>query len=121
MSEPEILYNGQCPVCRAGAVHYQRSDADAFASCGWTDVTHSSEALARHGVTLNAVKYRIHAVDGNGRVLAGMPAVIAIWDRMPRNRWMATLARLPVLNTVATLGYEAAAAGLYVWNRANDR
>ena len=121
MAEPEILYNGHCPVCAAGAAHYQEIEPDAFGTCGWTDVTRSPDALARHGVTLKQVKYRIHAVTGNGTVLAGMPAVIAIWDRMPRHRWMARAARLPLLNTVATIGYEAAAAVLYAWNRTNGR
>ncbi len=121
MNEPEILYNGHCPVCAAGADHYQRLSPGSFQGCGWVDVTKTPEALARHGLTLKAVKYRIHIVDAEGRVLAGMPAVIAIWERMPRHRWMARLARLPVLNTLATAGYEAAAAALYAWNRANGR
>ena len=121
MNEPEILYNGQCPVCRAGADHYRRTGGGAFASCGWTDVTKAPDALARHGVTLEAVKYRIHAVGPDGRMLSGMAAVVAIWDRMPRNRRLARLARLPVLNTIATGAYELAAGVLYAWNRVNGR
>jgi predicted DCC family thiol-disulfide oxidoreductase YuxK len=121
MADPQILYNGECPVCSAGINKYRRIAATGDDRCGWIDVTQVPEALTRYGLDLEAVKYRIHIVDPSGKVLKGIPACAAIWDEIPRFRWRARLVRLPIVKQLAALAYEILAAVLYAWNKQRDR
>ena len=48
-------------------------------------------AIAAHGSFLEAAK-RLH-VRKNGQVYDGIPAFIALWQDMPRYRWLARVVR----------------------------
>ena len=120
MKEPIVLYNGACPVCATGANAYRKATKGDHA-CEWIDVTREPDVLIAHGVTLKAVRYRIHCVDENGVMLRGVPAMAAIWDKHPHFRWAATLVRFPGLSLIAAGVYEVIAAPLYVWNTWRDR
>ena len=67
-------------------------------------------------MTLDDVWYRLHTVDETGRVLVGIDAFIAIWERLPAYRRRARLLRLPVIRQLAVLAYEVLAFLLYRWN-----
>lgn len=79
MSQVEVLYNGVCPVCREGACDLERRAAAAKAGVVFTDVSQNGDALKRAGLSLDQVRFKLHAIDANGRVLAGMPAVALAW------------------------------------------
>lgn len=108
MSKTEVLYNDACPICSREIKHYdaltQAHDWPlAFAPLG--------TQADNWGITPDAAARRIH-VRKDGELLVGAPAFIAMWDAMPRYRWLAKLARLQVLNRVFHLLYEYAAAPL---------
>ena len=109
-------YNERCPVCSAGIRAYRGSLPDAAAALAWQDINRDETALAAEGVTLDDVWYRLHTVDETGRVLVGIDAFIAIWERLPAYRWRARLLRLPVIRQPAVLAYEVLAFLLYRWN-----
>ncbi len=112
----KTYYNERCPVCRTGIDAYRNSQPDCDAGLEWQDINEDETALAAQGVTRDDVWYRLHTVDGTGRVLVGIDAFAAIWDQLPEYRWRARLLRLPVIRPLAVLGYEVLAFGLYRWN-----
>ena len=58
----EVLYNGVCPVCRAGACDLERKATAARAGVIFTDVAANPDSLGRAGVTLDAVRLKLHAL-----------------------------------------------------------
>jgi predicted DCC family thiol-disulfide oxidoreductase YuxK len=122
MSPPiEILYNGVCPVCRAGACDLERRAEAARAGVVFTDVATSPDALQRAGVTLDAVRLKQHAVQPDGQVLRGMPAVALAWSATPPFRLLGRLCAAPPINWVAAAIYHVTAHVLWIWNRACGR
>ncbi len=117
----EILYNGICPVCRAGACDLERRAAAARAGVIFVDVAARAEALARAGVSLDAVRLRLHARLPDGRVLRGMPAVARAWAATPPYRLLGRLTQVPPFSWLGAVVYEATAHVLWVWNRACGR
>lgn len=122
MSRPiEVLYNGVCPVCRAGACDLERRAAAAKAGVIFTDVSANPAALTRAGVTLDAVRLKLHAIKPDGRVISGMPAVAIAWSATPPFRALGRLSRLPPINWIAAGIYHVTAQILWSWNRASGR
>ncbi len=87
----------------------------------FTDVALRPDALARAGVSLNAVRLRLHARLPDGRVLRGMPAVARAWAATPPYRLLGRLTQVPPFSWIGTVFYNLAAYALWGWNRANRR
>jgi predicted DCC family thiol-disulfide oxidoreductase YuxK len=116
-------YNGACPACRREIEHYRRlAERAGDASLAFCDVAREPAALAGLGIEPETAKRRIHLVDEAGRLHVGADAFIVLWDRMPRYRWLARLARLPMLRPLAAWGYEhVVSAAFYRWARRRER
>lgn len=117
----EVLYNGVCPVCRAGACDLERRAVAAHAGVIFTDVAAKPEALERAGVTLDDVRLKLHAITPDGAVLRGMPAVSVAWAATPPFRPLGRLTRVPPFSWVAAALYHVTAHLLWMWNRACGR
>jgi predicted DCC family thiol-disulfide oxidoreductase YuxK len=117
----EVLYNGVCPVCRAGACDLERRAAATKAGVIFTDVAQHSEALARAGVTLDAVRLKMHAIAPDGRVIAGMPAVAIAWAATPPFRPLGRLMQIAPFSWLGAGAYHITAHALWAWNRACGR
>ncbi len=111
--KPIVLYNGACPICRREIEHYRRLDCSDKSALDFNDISTSNLAPERLGLTQDEAKRRLHVVDAEGRLLMGIPAFAAIWDRLPRYRLLAKLTRLPILRHLLPLIYEPIAFGLY--------
>ncbi len=122
-AEISVYYNGACPVCRTEIEHYQRRAARHGAGgLGWCDVTAAPGTLADRGIDDDAVIRRLHVVDAQGKVLAGVDAFIALWDKLPGYRWLARLARVAWVRPIADIIYDRALAPApYHWNKATGR
>lgn len=118
-ARPTVLYNGSCPVCRAEIRHYQRLD-EGRAALAFEDVS-APRAAPACGTDGEAMRRRLHVVDGDGRVLIGVDAFACIWARLPRYRGLARLVRLPVARRLAPLLYEPVALVLYRLDRRRRR
>ena len=112
----KTYYNARCPVCRAGIQAYRNSQPAGGDGLAWQDINQDEMALADLGITRDDVWYRLHTVDESGRTLVGIDAFIAIWEQLPAYRRRACLLRLPVVRTLAYLGYEVLAFFFYRWN-----
>lgn len=121
MDRVEVLYNGVCPVCHAGACDIERRAAVARAGVTLTDVAQHADALTRAGVTLDAVRLKMHAIDADGRVLAGMPAIALVWSATPPYRPLGRLMRIPPFTWIGAGIYHVSAHVLWAWNRACGR
>jgi predicted DCC family thiol-disulfide oxidoreductase YuxK len=117
----EVLYNGVCPVCRAGACDLERRAIAAKAGVVFTDVAQDGAALSRAGLTLDDVRLKLHAIVHNGTVLRGMPAVAVAWAATPPYRPLGRLTQLPPFNWMAAVVYHLTAHALWHWNRACGR
>jgi predicted DCC family thiol-disulfide oxidoreductase YuxK len=117
----EVLYNGVCPVCRAGACDLERRAAAARAGVIFTDVAHNADALTRAGVTLDDVRLKLHALRPDGYVLRGMPAVALAWSATPPYQMLGRISRIPPFNWMAAAAYHVTAHVLWHWNRACGR
>lgn len=117
----EVLYNGVCPVCRAGACDLGAKAAAAKAGVIFTDVAAHPEKLSANGLTLDQVRLKMHAVAPDGRVLAGMPAVAIAWAAVPPYRTLGRLFSAPPFSWLGAAGYHVSAYVLYAWNRACGR
>lgn len=117
----EVLYNGVCPVCRAGACDLERRAIAARAGVVFTDVAANPAALERAGVSLDDVRLKLHAIDADGRVLRGMPAVALAWAATPPFQRLGRVCQKPPLSWIAAGLYHVTAHALWSWNRACGR
>jgi len=101
-----LIYDAECPVCRAAADWVLRNavDRDAFE----TLPCRSEETRARFpAVTETACLQAMHLVLPDGTILAGERALPEIVRRTRRYRRAAILFRLPGAGTLSRLLYAA--------------
>jgi len=87
-----VLYDGACPLCRREIGVYrglQSSTPVCFA-----DVSDAEQPLPS-GTTREQLMARFHVRDGDGRLLSGAQAFLALWAALPGWRWLARIGRLP--------------------------
>jgi predicted DCC family thiol-disulfide oxidoreductase YuxK len=82
-------FDGGCPMCSKEIAHYRRIDRRS--AIDWVDITNDGGALAAVGIDYPTAMRRIHARDADGNLLTGVPAFVAIWQRLPGYRHLATL------------------------------
>ena len=107
--ETRVIYNASCPVCSREVDAYRRY-ADAKALPLRFEDIHTDD-LADWGLTPDDAARRLHVVKG-GRLLSGVPAFVALWNEMPRYRWLARLVSLPGVWFLAEFAYERILAPL---------
>ena len=114
-----VWYNTRCPVCDAG-INRQRNrllDAVRSGAVVFHDINLEPEALAAHGATLDDVRRRLHATDGDGQLIVGADVAIAVWHVTPGERWLATLFGNPLALPLTRFVYDRFADLLFAWNR----
>jgi predicted DCC family thiol-disulfide oxidoreductase YuxK len=122
MSEkPKVLYNGACPICRREIDHYRRLDDDHASALDFADISEPSPDMTALALDGDQARRRLHVLDADGHLLVGVPAFAAIWDRLPRYRWLAYISRLPILRWLLPWIYEPIAFGLYHWDKRRRR
>lgn len=106
-----VLYNADCPICSREIAAYARAAHAAGAPLAFEPLAGAD--LAAWGLTDDAARRRLHlrregegGGEGGGAVLAGLPAFLALWDELPRLRWLARLLRLPLIRPAAGALYE---------------
>lgn len=110
MNMTRILYNGECPICRAEISHYAKRAATHGAPLQFEPLQQSD--LQAWGLTRDDAMRRLHALRPDGTRLSGIQAFAAIWEGLPGMGWLATLVRLPVIAPLARLAYDRIAAPL---------
>jgi predicted DCC family thiol-disulfide oxidoreductase YuxK len=121
MDKLKVYYNSACPVCDAGIRGQRQRMQGCPLDVEWIDIDSHPEALQEIGASQELVRERLHAVDGKGELRIGAEAFRALWAHTPGQAALAKLTGVPVLNQLARGAYNAFAALLYAWNRANRR
>lgn len=115
----EVYYNGECPVCRAEMESYARICAVPASDVRFIDATQNPDAFSAQGLRREHLEGRLYLRDARGRILSGIPAMIALWSRVPGHQWLARVMDLPIIRPLAALAYDhAVAPGLARWARA---
>lgn len=86
-----VLYDGGCPLCSREINHYRR--LARHRSIDWLDVTQPGADIGRFGLNREAALKLFHVVDRTGSMHVGARAFIALWEELPRYRWLARLCR----------------------------
>ncbi|MEM6635451.1 MAG: DUF393 domain-containing protein [Pseudomonadota bacterium] len=102
-NETTVLYNSSCPVCAHEIGIYRAYSEGKNLPLDFRDI--DAGDLAAFGLTPDDAARRLHVID-KGEVVAGIPAFIALWSKMPRFRWLARIVSLPVIHPLAVLIYE---------------
>lgn len=97
-----IYYDGACPLCAMEIAHYQKQDG-AENLC-FRDVS-AERADAGPDLSREQALARFHIRKEDGTLVSGAAAFVAIWDDLPKWRWAARLARLPLVLPLMELGY----------------
>ncbi len=125
MSKPllTVWYNTRCPVCDGGITRQKRRLIEAVKAgrIAFRDINLEPAALAGHGASLEDIRRRLHAIDGEGRLLVGADVAIAVWKATPGEGWLAALFGNPVALPLTRFAYDRFADLLYAWNRRKGR
>jgi len=108
-----ILYNGDCPICSREIDHYRQLAERHGADIAFDDLTGVDPG--RWHLDAEAARRRLHAVH-DGRLVHGLPAFRALWQRLPGWRWLARLTGMPVVRPLAGWTYDRVLAPLLYWN-----
>ncbi len=102
-----VLYDGGCPLCRREiAVYRGLKPLNPLQKIGFADVSLTSCELPEGGVRRNYLA-RFHVQRGDGKILSGAAAFVALWATLPGWRYLAMIARLPGATPVLELVYRA--------------
>ena len=103
-----VFYDGKCGLCSREINHYKRvSDDEKF---DWQDITESTQALKKHGISFVQGLKHLHATVDSGKVHVGVDAFILIWSNINRWRMLARLTSLPLIYQCACLSYRCFAS-----------
>ena len=87
-----VLYDGACPLCRREIGLYRGLQANTPVC--FADISDTTQPLPP-GTTREELLARFHVRSGDGKLLSGAQAFVALWAALPGWRWLALLGRLP--------------------------
>ena len=101
---PVILYyDGDCPVCSKEVAAYQKLDRSR--AIRWHDVSASEGDLGLDHVSQADALTILHARLPDGRLVTGVDAFIAVWERLSGFKSFARLARWRPVTWMLERGY----------------
>ena len=103
MDKPSVYYDGGCPLCRAEIATYQQ--AKGGDSLCWVDATVCGVTELGSDLDRSNALAKLHVRRADGTLLKGAAAFAEIWSVLPRWRWLARLASLPIVLPLLDLAY----------------
>ncbi|WP_099826158.1 thiol-disulfide oxidoreductase DCC family protein [Oceaniglobus indicus] len=114
-----VIYNHTCPVCRREIDAYRRTAESRGLPLTFQGI--DAADLSAWGLTPETAARRLHVIE-NGKLLSGVAAFAALWDRLPKLRWLARLVRRPMVRPLSEALYERLLApALYAMHRRRIR
>lgn len=97
-----VLYDGACPLCQREISVYRGLDSSQ--PIAWSDVSQPQCALPDDRLRADYLA-RFHVQLGDGTVLSGAAAFVALWSVLPGWRWLARFGKLPGMLAVMEWAY----------------
>ncbi len=98
-----VYYDGGCPVCRREIALYQRQPGAE--RCAWVDVSATASERVADDLDRADALARMHVRRADGRLVDGAVAFIALWQALPKTRWLGRIAGVPPLPWLLEFGY----------------
>jgi predicted DCC family thiol-disulfide oxidoreductase YuxK len=118
--QTSVLYNADCPVCRFEIDHYAAYSKAESLPIRFDDLN-NVEGLQKWGLDPDTAARRLHVMK-DGKLLAGIPAFLALWQQMPRYRWLARIVAIPGIFPLACWSYDLLLApAIYRWHLRRQR
>lgn len=94
--ELTVFYDGACPLCRREIGFFRRVETGN--KVDWHDVSTHPGYVVVDGLTKSEALARFHVRTGDGELLAGAAAFVALWSRHPQlGRFAKTVSNRPSL------------------------
>ena len=97
-----LYHDGSCPLCRREIAHYRRQEGAA--GLAFVDVSDRA-AVVGPDLDRTTAMARFHVRMPDGTLRSGAAGFLAVWQRLPRWRWLAGLALLPGVTPILEAGY----------------
>ncbi|MCF7985739.1 MAG: DUF393 domain-containing protein [Thiohalocapsa sp.] len=98
-----VFYDGGCPMCSKEIAHYRR--VDGAERIDWVDITAQADADLPPDVDRDLLMRRLHVREADGRLVAGVPAFLAIWRRLRPYRRLGRTVEVLRLGKLLDAGY----------------
>lgn len=92
----QVYFDGGCPVCSREIALYQRMGAGGELAPTFFDVSGDADEPAPD-LTREAALARFHVRRGDGALVSGAAAFIALWRATPSLRWAGRVLSVPPL------------------------
>ena len=109
----KVYYNESCSICRAEINLYKKQENSGIE---WVDITNNKQAEIETQKNDKNLLRRLH-VKKEGKVFSGAKAFLAVWNCIPKYRWLYYIFRLPLIFNLFSFGYEIIAFFLYHKNK----
>ena len=116
MSQLEILYNSECPICDREIEHYKKISSNDIS---YVPIT--IDSLSSWGLNEKQASKKLHA-RLNGQQFVGVDAFLEIWTRLPYYRLLAKLVKTQPITFFANIIYSLILApSLYKLHKARQK
>lgn len=99
----KIFVDGNCIVCDMEISHYKRIAPELF---DIVDISQSDFDAQEYGLTFEEVNKNMHVQTPQGDLRIGIDAFAHIWERVEKYGFLANLIKLPIINSIAKVGYK---------------
>ena len=100
----DVYFDGKCGLCSKEIAHYR--SLPGAEHLRWHDIASDPSPLREVGVSQADALMALHVRREDGRLVKGVDAFIAIWNRFPRWRLLGRLAGLPLVHGLAQRAYD---------------
>ena len=111
----EVFYDGACSICDREVHMWRRFDHRQRLRL--IDIASPDFVAVDHGLDEDAVQQFMHVKTSDGRVLVGVDALRSVWHELPGFNLVARLSRLPGIDQLVRVAYQAFARNRYRFAR----
>ena len=109
----KVYYNESCSICRAEINLYKKQNIKQI---DWVDITNNVAAEKDTSKNNKSLLRRLH-VEEDGQIFDGAKALLLVWKKIPKYKFLYTFFKTPVIFTLFSLFYEIIAFFLYLKNK----
>ena len=109
----KVYYNESCNICRAEINLYKKQKSD---NIEWVDITNNKQAEIETLKDDKTLLRRLHVKEGE-KIIGGAKALLMVWNKLPKYRFLYQILRLPIIFHIFSCGYEIVAFFLYLKNK----